>query len=272
MVRQLPVGPGLVDEMGIGRLHEVTVAGTRADDPLEPAATLMYLPAMATHFTPRLFAFLRDLAHNNDREWFHAHQDDYERHVREPALEFIADVAAPLSRLSDQFSADARKVGGSLFRIQRDVRFSQDKRPYKTNTGVHLRHVMAKDVHAPGFYLHLEPRASFVGAGMWRPDAATAASIREAIADDPEGWAKVTRGEAFTGLFRLDGDSLKRPPRGFEADHPLIADLKRKDFVASAPLTQAKVTSDGFLDDFIHHCRVAAPFMEFLCRAVGVRF
>lgn len=224
------------------------------------------------YFSPKLFAFLRDLAENNDRDWFLAHQDDYERYVREPALDFITDVAAPLAEISDQFAADARKVGGSLFRIQRDVRFSKDKSPYKTNTGMHFRHLLAKDVHAPGFYVHLEPRGSFIGVGIWRPDAATASAIRTAIDESPDAWKKSTRTRRFTDVFTLDGDSLKRPPPGFDPAHPLIDDLKRKDFVASTRLTQARVTADGFLDDFIDHCRRGAPFMGFLCRAVGVRF
>ena len=228
---------------------------------------------MATrYFTPKLFAFLRDLAENNDRDWFTAHQDDYERYVREPALDFITDVAVPLSKISDQFSADARKVGGSLFRIQRDVRFSKDKSPYKTNTGMHFRHLLARDVHSPGFYVHLEPRGSFIGVGIWRPDARTAGAIRQAIVDSPDLWKKATRVKRFTDVFTIDGDSLKRPPRGFDPDHPLIEDLKRKDFVASARISQDRVTSAGFLDDFVDHCRRGAPFMELLCGAVGVKF
>lgn len=224
------------------------------------------------YFTPKLFAFLRDLAENNDRDWFQAHKEDYERHVREPALGFIADAAEPLSRISDQFSADTRKVGGSLFRIQRDIRFSKDKIPYKTNTGMHFRHIQAGDVHAPGFYIHLEPKGSFMGVGLWRPDAATAYAVRCAIDESPDAWIGATREPSFSEVFVLDGDSLKRPPRGYGAEHPLIEDLKRKDFVASAGLTQARVTSDRFLDDFIDHCRRAVPYMEFLCRATGVPF
>ncbi|MFP3915585.1 MAG: DUF2461 domain-containing protein [bacterium] len=224
------------------------------------------------YFTPKLFAFLRDLAESNDRDWFRSHQDDYERHVREPALDFIADAAEPLARISEHFRADTRKVGGSLFRIQRDVRFSQDKSPYKTNTGMHFRHIQARDAHAPGFYIHLEPRSSFIGVGLWRPDAATAYAIRSAIDESQDAWVGATREPSFRQTFVLDGDSLKRPPRGYGAEHPLIDDLKRKDFVASARIAQSQITSDHFLEDFIDHCRRAAPYMAFLCRATGVPF
>lgn len=224
------------------------------------------------YFTPKLFAFLRDLAENNDRDWFEAHKDDYERYVRQPALDFITDMAGPLGGISEHFVADSRKVGGSLFRIQRDMRFSNDKVPYKTNTGMHFRHIRARDAHAPGFYLNLEPGQCFMGAGLWRPETKVAYQIREAIVEDPGGWKKATRAKSFTEVFSLDGDSLKRPPKGFDPDHPLIEDLKRKDFTAGTRLTQAQVTSDAFMDDFTGLCRQTAPLMRFLCEAVGVPF
>jgi uncharacterized protein (TIGR02453 family) len=224
------------------------------------------------YFTPETFTFLEDLAENNDREWFTANQDRYERRVREPALDFIADFAEPLASISEHFTADTRKAGGSLFRIQRDTRFSRDKTPYKTNTGMHFRHVAARDVHAPGFYLHIEPGACFAGVGIWRPEAAVAGRIRTAIADDPDGWVAATTGGGFRETWSLEGEMLKRPPRGFDPEHPLIDDLRRKDFVASVPLTRRRVTSAGWLEDYAGLCRAGAPFMAFLCRALGLAF
>lgn len=223
-------------------------------------------------FSPALFTFLRELKQNNDRDWFAANKHRYEADVREPALEFISAFAPRLDRISPHFVADARKVGGSLFRIHRDVRFSKDKSPYKTNTGVHFRHAAAKDAHAPGFYLHLEPGNVFAGAGIWHPDTATARRIREAIHADQEGWRRATGDAALAARFELHGDSLKRPPAGFAADHPLIEDLKRKDFIAVAPLPDRTVTSAGFLDEFERACHDATPLVRFLCRAVGAGF
>ncbi len=224
------------------------------------------------YFTPKLFGFLRDLAENNDRDWFKAHQDDYEMYVREPALDFITDVAEPLAEISPHFAADARKVGGSLFRIQRDIRFSRDKSPYKTNTGVQFRHLAGKDAHAPGFYVHIEPGASFMGAGLWRPEAKRAQEIRHAIHEEAVAWMRATRAEDFTEVFSLSGESLVRSPRGFDADHPLLEDLKRKDFIASTRLTQRQITSSDFIDLFLDYCRRSADFTSFLCRAVGLPF
>lgn len=224
------------------------------------------------YFTPQLFAFLRDLAANNDRAWFKANQDAYEEYVREPALEFINDFAGPLATISEHFVADSRTVGGSLFRIQRDTRFSNDKTPYKTNTGMQFRHVMAKDAHAPGFYLHIQPGECFMGVGLWRPETKVAYQIRQRIDDDQPGWKQATRNKRFTDGFSLTGESLVRPPKGYDDDHPLIEDLKRKDFIASTRLTQKEITSDHFLEDFTTNCKRAAPMMRLLCEAVGVPF
>lgn len=219
-----------------------------------------------------LFGFLGDLAANNDRAWFQANKARYVDHVQEPALQFINAFAPKLTEISPHFQADSRVVGGSLFRIQRDTRFSKDKTPYKTNTGMHFRHDIGKDAHAPGFYLHLQPGECFAGAGLWHPEPKVAAVIRQAIADDPAGWREVAHGEALSRDWAPMGDSLVRPPKGIDADHPLIADLKRKDFVVSRRLTEAEVTSPRFVDDFASMCTQAASYMRFLCRALGVAF
>jgi len=232
-----------------------------------------YLEAMSRYFTPKTFSFLRDLAANNEREWFKANQERYEADVREPALEFISDFADPLYAISPHFSADPRKAGGSLFRIHRDTRFSKDKTSYKTHTGMQFRHVATKDdVHAPGFYLHIEPGACYAGVGMWRPSTEDAYKVRHAIADDPAGWKKAAHSKDFSATYEHDGESLVRPPKGFDADHPLIEDLKRKDFVAGTRLTQKSVTSTDFLDEYAALCHTAVPYMKFLCEAVGVGF
>ena len=120
-------------------------------------------------FRPELFAFLEELKANNDREWFAANRDRYEEELLEPAMDFIAAFAPKLEKISPNFRADPRPSGGSLFRIYRDTRFSKDKTPYKTNVGIHFRHELARDAHAPGFYLHIGPGEAFAGAGIWHP-------------------------------------------------------------------------------------------------------
>ena len=228
---------------------------------------------MPSPFTKRTFAFLSELADNNDRNWFHANQDRYEEDVRQPALDFIDEFAERLLKISPHFVADARKVGGSLFRIQRDTRFSKDKTPYKTHTGMQFRHVATSDdVHAPGFYLHVEPGACYAGAGLWRPATLDAAKIRTKIATDPAGWKRAAYGKRFTDVYALDGDSLVRVPKGIDPDHPYAADIKRKDFIAGTGLTDKQVSAASFPDDYTDMCKRASPFLAFLCDAVGVAF
>ncbi len=224
------------------------------------------------YFTTKTFAFLKDLAQNNSREWFKANQETFEEHVREPALEFIEDFTPALEAISPHFVASARKSGGSLFRIHKDTRFSKDKTPYKTNTGMQFRHEKAKDVHAPGFYLHIEPSACFMGIGLWRPETKVAYQIREAIDTNPKAWLKATTDAAFIELFTQEGDSLSRPPKGYDKDHPLLVDLKRKDFIASTKMTQKQITSPDLLETFAANCEIASDYMAFLCKAVGVKF
>ncbi len=223
-------------------------------------------------FSPDLFAFLRDLAANNDREWFAANKARYVAEVQEPALAFIEDVGMRLGEVSRHLVADPRTNGGSLFRIYRDVRFAKDKSPYKTHTGIQFRHAQARDVHAPGFYLHLEPGTVFLACGIWHPDRDTLHAIRTAIATRPARWQEAVGGAAFQEHFRLGGESLKRPPAGFDRDHPLIEELKRKDFIAIADLSEGEAIASDFLDRFLELCGEADPFMRFLCDGASVAY
>ena len=224
------------------------------------------------HFSPSLFRFLEELAGNNDREWFRANQPRYESDLREPALRFIMDFSPRLAEISPHFRADPRKNSGSLFRIHRDVRFSKDKKPYKTHTGIQFRHEAGKNAHAPGFYLHLEPTSCFVGAGIWRPDSPTLRAIREAMVEDPDSWEAVVTDADFQGAFERRGERLSRAPRGFDPSHPVAEDLRWKDHIGIAELGESDVTSVRFLDSFTARCQAAVPYVAWLCRATGVPF
>ena len=226
----------------------------------------------ATYFTPATFTFLQELAANNNREWFHARKSRYEEDVKDPALRFIVDFGPHLQEISPHFRADPRANGGSLFRIYRDTRFSKDKSPYKTHTGIHFRHEAYKDAHAPGFYLHIQPGSCFIGCGVWRPGGDALRKIREAIDEDPGAWKQASRDGRFKASFELTGDSLIRAPKGYDPNHPLIVDLRRKDFIGVANLSTDALMSDDFLDSFAGLCRDAAPFQRWLCRAIGVPY
>ena len=233
-------------------------------------------------FTPELFRFFRDLRANNEKPWFEANRQRYEEHVLEPSKLFVLAFRSHLKEISPHFQAEPRVQGGSLFRIHANLRFNPDRPPYKEHAGIQFRHLAGGDVHAPGFYVHLEPEGQadsersaggcFIGMGVWHPDRDTLTAIRDAIVEDPEGWKGVTRQPPFAGALELAGDSLKRGPVGYDLDHPLIDDIKRKDFTASAELTEDDVVADGFVDEVAARCRASAPFVEWLCGAVGVPF
>ncbi len=224
----------------------------------------------ARAFAPALFRFLRDLRKNNDRDWFLAPKEVYERDVREPALDFIAMFEPSLRRISAHLVADARPVGGSLFRIHRDVRFSKDKRPYKTHVGIHFRHEAAEGAHAPGFYLQLEPGDVFAAAGIWQPDGAVLADVRDAIAESPAAWRRAVRAREFASRWALAGESLVRVPRGYDPEHPFAEDLKRKSYIAHTGFTERDACAPDFAERLADAWRASAPLMRFLARALDL--
>ena len=228
---------------------------------------------MATaYFTDASFKFLRDLARHNEREWFQAHKADYEAHLRQPFLRLIADLQPDLRTLSEHYRADPRPMGGSLFRIHRDTRFSNDKSPYKPWSGARFFHARSREVPAPSFYLHVQPRNCFIGAGIWHPEPETQRRIRQFIFDNPGNWTAAVQAPAFRRRYTLDGDSLVRAPRGYPPDHPLIEDLKRKDFVATAVLDDDMVLGPGLRKAVAGHFTALAPLVDYLCAALDLEF
>jgi len=227
---------------------------------------------MAGIFNEATFSFLRSLAENNNREWFNEHKAEYEAHVREPARALIRAMAPELERFAPQFVADDRKLGGSLMRIYRDVRFSKNKLPYKTNIGIQFRHRQGKDVHAPGFYVHIEASEVFVGAGIWHPESDTLKKIRTYIDAHPTRWQDALQQKEFAQWFHLSGDALKRPPKGYAADHPMIEEIKRKDFIGIAPLVPELMLEPDLPALIGGYFDVAVPLMRELCRAIGAPY
>ncbi len=222
-------------------------------------------------FKKSTLKFLRELEKNNNRDWFEANKHRYESDVREPALDYIEAMAPRLAKISDHFIASPKKVGGSLMRVYRDVRFSKDKIPYKTNIGIQFRHSAGKDVHAPGFYMHIEPSEVFVGAGIWRPDGATLNNVRLHIDESQADWKKIVKVINAKG-FALSGDSLKRPPKGYSAEHPLLEDLKRKDFIAIQSLKTSMVSQDDFVKETAKLFAASKPLVRFICEACDLDF
>ncbi|MGA2619525.1 MAG: DUF2461 domain-containing protein [Thermoguttaceae bacterium] len=223
-------------------------------------------------FKPPLLEFLEQLADNNNRPWFQDNKWRYEREVLEPAMAFIRALQPRLKRISPYFVASDRRVGGSLMRVYRDTRFVKDGEPYKTNVGIQFRHEQGRDIHAPGFYVHIAPGECFLCVGLWRPEPEALSRIRQAIVEWPERWGRARDDRKFRRRFSLDGNSLKRPPRGFPADHPWVEDIKRTDFIAVEELEERDVLGKRFLDHVTASFAASRPFMCFLCGALKIPF
>jgi uncharacterized protein (TIGR02453 family) len=216
-------------------------------------------------FSKETLTFLQDLKKNNSKPWFVKNKARYEARVKEPGLAFIRAFGPKLAKIHPDFVADARPVGGSFFRIYRDTRFSKDKSPLKTNIGLHFRHKAGKDAHAPGFYLHIEPDQSFAASGIWHPDSPSLLKIRQHIVDWPKAWTGVR-----SKVKNLEGESLKTTPKGFDPEHPLIEDLRRKDFIAVEHLSDAQVSSPTLLSTFEAASKRMLPLTQFLLGALDL--
>jgi uncharacterized protein (TIGR02453 family) len=245
----------------IAKPAESSVVASLSTKPSEPNGNSAY-------FSLKSLQFLEELREHNQREWFERNRARYETQLRDPFLNLIADLAAPLKRISPDFVADPRPTGGSMMRIYRDIRFARDKRPYKTSLAAHFRYAKGKDGATPAYYLHVEPGRSMIGGGLWRPSAFALGKVREAIVAEPESWRRVTSGADFCSSCGMTGESLKKAPRGYDPSHPLIEDLKRKDFAVSSALNDGQVTSPELFEAITDAFRIAAPFVEFLIKAV----
>lgn len=224
------------------------------------------------YFTKQTYQFLRDLAANNNREWFTANKARFEEVLRKPCLQLLADLQAPLAKISEHYRADTRAQGGSLFRIHRDTRFANDKRPYKTWAGARLFHERTREIAAPVFYIHIQPGENFFGGGLWHGESGTVKKVRDFLVDNPAAWKKAVRSKAFTALFEQGGESLTRPPRGFDPGHELIDDIKRKDFVAHRHFADSVALSAEFKPFLVESMKGLAPMIDYLCAAVELEF
>ena len=228
---------------------------------------------MSQYFSDASFKFLRSLDRNNNREWFLAHKAEYERHVREPFQSLLTDLQPALGAVSPHFRADPRAVGGSLFRIQRDTRFANDKAPYKPWQGARLFHERRREVAAPSFYLHLQPGGCFIGAGLWHPETDTVRKVRHFIIDNPGSWKAAAHAPAFRKRFDLeDSEMLVRMPRGFPADFEFSEDLRRKNFVALRALDDALMTGPRLRQTVEKDLAALGPFTDYLCAALDLEY
>jgi uncharacterized protein (TIGR02453 family) len=223
-------------------------------------------------FPKDTLAFLEDLQANNSREWFTANRARYEQSFLEPSLELIRQLEKPLTKIAPMLRVEAKKMGGSLMRIYKDTRFSNDKTPYKTNIGIQFRHSAGKDVHAPGIYFHVAIDECFVGAGIWKPASEPLKQIRESIRLNPTQYMKAISNKNFSSIYSLFDDRLKSAPRGYAKDDPMIDELRRRSFIGGAKLTAAQIQGKQLIELILERVRVAKPLMTFLCGALDLPY
>ena len=234
-------------------------------------------PAEFDGFPLASFTFLKGLAANNEREWFEARRETYELSLREPMKALIEEMDARLATIAPEITGTVR---GSMFRIHRDIRFSKNKAPYKTNAACWFFHRDSKGnvgqdaVHGgAGMYFHLEPRACFAGGGVWMPPAPVLKRIRGALEVGHEEFRGIIGAKAFRVLLgTLSTEAvLKRMPRGYDPTHPAGEWLRYQSFTAGCPLTQAEVTSAALADRLEQIYRTLTPFVRWLNTAIGFR-
>ncbi|USG59673.1 DUF2461 domain-containing protein [Sneathiella marina] len=232
---------------------------------------------MSTQFSgfPKdLLAFYSELIENNNRPWFNENKQRFKDTVVYPMSDFIEAMAPRLEAIAPMYIADPRPNGGSMFRIYRDVRFSRDPRPYKEHCACQFRHQAGRDAHAPGFYVHIAPNGVRFGGGVYLPPAPVLSEIRRNIHEQGAKWNAIKQDPEFMNAFTdVNGDGLKRAPKGYDIDHPNIIDLRRKTFFIMKPLASIdSITTPGFIDEVDETFQKAVPFMRFLTNAVDLPF
>ena len=226
-------------------------------------------------FTPAALRFFRQLAAHNDKAWFEAHREQYELEVRAPMRELIEEMDVHLARLAPEIGGDPRR---SMFRINRDFRFSKDKSPYKTHAACWFHHRGAtrgvgsdSTDGSAGLYFHLEPGKSLVGGGLWMPSRPQLNRLRAAIADDPDGFERAVRAlpKRFGGLSTES--MLTRMPRGYADTHPAAQWLRHQSFTAGRSVTDAQVTSRALAKLLAREFEAMVPLIRWLNAALGYR-
>lgn len=214
-----------------------------------------------TGFSPQALKFLRDLKKHNDRAWFQPRKALYERELLEPLQLLTADLAAALRKAKVAIDADPRRA---VFRIYRDVRFSLDKSPYKTNLGTYLPHKGTRG--APGgLYVHITPKESFIATAFYELDKPDLLRWRTAMAAEPKRFASVLRALERNGVSINRHEALKRMPRGFEdqKESPLAPYFRLSSFIVSEQLTDEAVMDKRLIERAVALAKASKPLLEY---------
>ncbi len=204
---------------------------------------------------PTTLQFLKDLVENNNRPWFQEHKDQY-TNALENMKEFLADVKAGMDKIDHLESM-------KLMRIYRDVRFSKDKSPYKRNFGTGFKRATA--ALRGGYYLHIEPGASFAGGGFWGPDSKDLKRIRKEFEMDDKHIRKIISTKKFRDFFgALEGEGVKTAPKGFDKDHPAIDLIRKKQFIVKRSFTDEEVLDPNFDKTVVDTFKAMKPFFNYM--------
>ncbi len=213
----------------------------------------------------RLLDFLNRLSKDNTKEWFDANKKEYET-LRKEWVVFVGDCIAAIGSFDKRFAGlDPKKC---IFRINRDIRFSKDKSPYKNNFGMSLSLNGKKDEFC-GYYLHIQPNNCFIAGGSYMPMPDTLAKIRQEIDYNLPAFEKIVLAKDFKSLFgEISGEKLVRPPKGYEAENPAFEYLKLKGFIAERKITQKELTDPAFMKTLTGTTKSIKPLIDFLAAAI----
>ncbi len=218
--------------------------------------------ATQAYFRPEALTFLRNLAKHNDRAWFQPRKAQFEAELKEPMLAIIRKVTEAMLDFAPAFVRPAEKC---LFRIYRDTRFSNDKRPYKTHIAAWWSHQGMGKTSGAGYYFHISPKEMIVAAGAWMPEKEQLAAIRHWLLDHHEEFRKLLNKAAVRKTFtEFEGNALTRPPKGFPCDHPALDLIQCRQWGLSATLPAETALKPDIAAVVIRHFKLAAPIVDAL--------
>jgi uncharacterized protein (TIGR02453 family) len=219
-------------------------------------------PAPAAFLRPEGLKFLRNLAKNNDREWFNQRKAIYEAELKEPMLAIVRKITDAMMDFAPDHVRPAEK---SLFRIYRDTRFSHDKRPYKTHVAAWWSHMGMEKTSGAGYYFQVSPSGVVIAAGAYMPEKEQLAAIRHWMLENHVAFRKLLSRPAVKKTFsEFEGDALTRPPKGFPCEHPAMGLIKQKQWGLSTTLPATAALEPGFAAVVIRHFKLLAPMVDAL--------
>lgn len=224
------------------------------------------MPAAAP-FSPKAISFLRQLAKNNQREWFQPRKAQFDEFVRRPMVVLVTQINDDLRKFAVDYVAN--DPGRAIYRIYRDTRFSKDKTPYKTHISAHFQHRQLPKNRAAGFYFAVSPVGVEIAGGIYMPGPEELAAVREGIAKKPAAFEKLIRQPALVRkLGPIQGDTLSRVPKAYPPDHPATDWLRKKHFYCDVTLDPSHALKPGLRKTVVDSFKLLMPVVDYFNHAV----